>query len=279
MNRFGRSLSSEFRKATATKTWWVLGIVIALYAAMMTATFAFMFSEIAEQLGGGSMPGTENSAHLVYSSVTTFGYVVPLVFGALMATGEIRHRTIGLTFLTEPSRGIVLAGKTVVLLGVGIILGVFGIIGGVGAAAPLLAATDQSTGLDNGDTWLLLTRVLISLSVWAVIGFGMGLLVRGQVFAVVLALVFTQFLEPVLRMGAQFWEWSAEASKYLPGSATDAFVGASVMNDLAAADPEMAGGSEPLSIGVGFAVLAAYAVVTVLAGWWFSWRRDISPSE
>ena len=280
MKRFGRSLSSESRKATATRTWWVLGIVLALYAAMMAATFAFMFSEVAAQFGGGTagLPTEGDSSHLVYSSITTFGYVIPLVVGALMATGEIRHRTLGVTFIAEPRRGIVLGAKTVVLLGMGFVLGIFGVVGGVGAAAPLMLSTDQPTGLESAETWLLLGRVLVSLSVWAVIGFGMGLIVRNQVFAVVIALVFTQFLEPVLRMGAQFWEWSAEVAKFLPGAAADAFVGASIMSGLGA-DPAATTSTEPLTVGFGFVVLAGYAVLTVFAGWWFSWRRDISPTE
>lgn len=290
MNRMMRALSAEFRKVRATKTWWILAIVLALYAAMMSATFAFLFSAIADELAaasvsGGSVPAAPapsaaadaDTANMVYSAATTFGYVVPLVLGALIATGELRHRTLGLTFAIEPKRGIVLAGKTVMLLVVGAVLGAFGVVGAVGAGAPILAATDHPTMLTDGSTWLLFARIIVALAIWAVIGFGVGLLVRNQVFAVVLALVFTQFLEPVLRAGAQFWEWSAQIAKYLPGSATDAFVGASVMNDLSATDPTLPASAAPLSIGVGFAVFTAYAVVTVLAGWWLRWRTDVTP--
>lgn len=291
MNRFARSLSAETRKVTATKLWWILGITIALYAAMMSMTFAFLFSDMFASLGEAAMAGSGSEAAdapvpglpaesdlagMAYASASTFGYVVPLVFGALMATGELRHRTLGLTFAAEPRRGIVLGAKTLVLLGVGLVLGLLGLIGAVAGAAPILALDDRSTGLGSVDTWLLFARILGSLAIWAVVGFGLGLLVRNQVFAIVLALVFTQFLEPVLRTGAQFWEWSAEVAKFLPGAATDAFVGASVMNDLAAADSSAPATADPLGIWAGLAVLIAYGVATIALGWWLRWNRDVT---
>ncbi|WP_449278399.1 ABC transporter permease [Leucobacter sp. GX24907] len=298
MNRFTRSLSSEFRKVTATKIWWILGAVIAAYSAMMALTFAFLFSDMfasineaalasadAETAASASMPALPadvDLAGIVYSTASTFGYVVPLIFGALMATGELRHRTLGLTFAAEPRRGVVLGAKTVVLLGVGFVLGLLGLIGAIAGGAPILAIDGHGAGFDSGETWLLCLRVVTGLAIWAVVGFGLGLLVRNQVFAIVLALVFTQFLEPVLRAGAQFWDWSAEVAKYLPGAATDAFVGASVMSSVSTGDASMpdasAAAESAATLGVwgGLAVLVAYGVVTIALGWWLRWTRDVT---
>lgn len=274
MSRVTRSLSAEWRKVRSTKLWWILAIVLGGYSAMMAAMFAFIFGAMSDAMGGTALPGQE-TANLVYASVSTFGYVIPLLLGALMATGELRHRTIALTFTLEPKRSIVLLSKTVVLLGFGVVLGIAGLLGAIGAGAPVLAATVGDPMLGSGETWLLALRVLAAIGLWAIIGFGVGVLVRNQAFAIVLALVFTQFLEPVLRAGAQFWEWSAQIAKFLPGSATDAFVGASVMNDLSALDPSSPQGAEPLGIWGGLVVLLAYAVVAVAAGWALRWRRDV----
>jgi hypothetical protein len=87
--------------------------------------------------------------------------------------------------------------------------------------------------------------------------------------------VFTQFVEPVLRTGAQFWEWSAQVAKFLPGSATDAFVGASVMTSMSSLDPSLPEGSGALGIWGGLLVMLAYAVIAVAAGWALRWRRDV----
>ena len=276
MSRMGRSLSSEFRKVRSTKLWWILAIVLAAYSAFMGALFAFMFGALGDALDGSgvALPAQE-SANMVYSSVSTFGYVIPLLFGALMATGEIRHHTLGLAFTLEPKRGVVLASKAIVLLGVGLVIGLAGLIGAVGAGAPVLAATGGDPMLGSVESWMLMLRVLAAIALWAIIGFGIGVLVRNQAFAIVLALVFTQFLEPVLRTGAQFWEWSAQVAKFLPGAATDAFVGASVMSSMSALDPSAPETSAGLGIWAGLLVLLAYAVVSLLAGWLLRWRRDV----
>ena len=129
--------------------------------------------------------------------------------------------------------------------------------------------------LGTAETWLLALRALVALGIWAIIGFGVGVLVKNQAFAIVLALVFTQFIEPILRSAAQFWDWSAQIAKYLPGAATDAFVGASVMDNLSTLDPVVPGGADPLGTWAGLLLLLAYAVAAVLAGWALRWRRDV----
>lgn len=275
MSRLARSLSAESRKVRSTKLWWILAIVLSGYSAMMAAMFAFIFGAMSDQMGGAALPA-QDVANMIYASVSTFGYVIPLLLGALMATGELRHRTLGLTFTLEPRRGVVLLSKTIVLLGFGVVLGVAGLAGAVGAGGAVLAATDGDPMLGSGETWLLVLRVLAAIGLWAIIGFGVGVLVRNQAFAIVLALVFTQFLEPVLRTGAQFWEWSAQVAKFLPGAATDAFVGASVMTGMSSLDPSAAEDSGTLGIWGGLLVLIAYAVVAVAAGWALRWRRDVA---
>lgn len=275
MSRFTRSLSAETRKFTATTTWWVLGIVLACYAALMAGTFAFLFSAMVDELGASALGLSDQAvADTVYSTITTFGYVVPLLVGALAATGELRHHTLSLAFIAEPKRSIVLLGKTCVLVGVGALLSVFGLVGGVGTGAAIFAATDADPMLGSAETWALFGRIAAAMAIWTLIGFGVGVLVRSQAFAIVIALVFTQFLEPVLRSAAMFWDWSASVARFLPGSATDTFVGSSAM-DLAAGDAGASSAVEPLPIWAGALVLVAYAVVALLAGWALRWRRDI----
>ncbi|WP_017884337.1 ABC transporter permease [Leucobacter sp. UCD-THU] len=278
-SRMARSLSSEWRKVLSTKMWWILAIVIAAYSAMIASMFAFMFGAMGDALAGAG-PGApelpaQDAANMVYSSVSTFGYVVPLLLGALAATGELRHRTLGLTFTLEPRRGLVLLSKTLVLVVFGVVLGAAGLIGAVGAGAGVTAATGGDPMLGSPESWAVIGRVLAALGIWAIIGFGIGVLVRSQAIAIVIALVFTQFVEPLLRTGAQFWEWSAQVAKFLPGAATDSFVGASVMSSLSSLDPSAPQGSSALGIWAGLAVLVAYAAVSIAAGWALRWRRDV----
>lgn len=275
MSRLLRSLSSEYRKVTATKMWWILALVLAAYSALMAAVFAWIFGIAMEEVTGGSPVDPAHAAAMVYATPATFGYVIPLLLGTILATGELRHRTLGLAFIAEPKRGIVLTAKTLVLLLFGAIVALLGTAAALAAGAALLSQ-GGGPGLDDTSVWAVIARVIVALAVWAVIGFGLGLLVRNQAISIVIALVFTQFLEPMLRTAAMFWEPGASIGRFLPGAATDAFVGASVMSDMASLDASVPSGQvEPLGIWGGLAVLVAYAVVAVVLGWVLRWRRDV----
>ncbi len=107
-------------------------------------------------------------------------------------------------------------------------------------------------------------------TVLVLIGVGVGVLVRNQVGAVVGVLVFTQFLEPVFRAVASFVEGLDQVTRFLPGAAGDALVGASVFTSLPGS-----GAADPLEWWAGGLVLLAYAAVLLLIGHLVSWRRDV----
>ncbi|WP_217135813.1 ABC transporter permease [Leucobacter chinensis] len=274
MNRLTRSLSAEWRKVTATKLWWILALVMLIYAGIMGGVFAgmFAFADNLDTGGAGLGMSPEQMGKLVLSSVSGFCYVIPLLLGAIMATGELRHKILGLSFIAEPKRGIVLTGKVIVLLVVGALLGAAGLIGAGVMAAILLPAGWLTTA-----TALLGLRTLVAIGLWAVIGFGVGLLVRNQAVTIVLMLVFTQFIEPTVRATSMMWEWMASVVKFLPGSASDGFVGASILGGMGVFDSSMSGApSSVLEVAPAFFVLVAYAVVSVLAGWALRWRGDVA---
>lgn len=270
MSRFKRSFSAEYRKVLATKMWWIMALVLFLYTAMMAGTFAALFGAMSDQAGTAA-PG----AKIIYASAASFGYVVPLLFGAIMATTEIRYGVLGLAFIAEPKREIVLFVKLVMLLIVGVALGLAGVLASVGVGAPIYAALGGATELNEIGTWTLIARTVLAIALWAIIGFGLGLLLRSQAVTIVVALIFTQFLEPILRMGAMFWEWSANIARFFPGAATDSFIGASLINDLSAIDPTAPTGSASLTALQGGLVLLALAVITVLIAWVVRWRQDV----
>lgn len=269
MSRFAKSLRAEFRKVLSTKMWWILALVILLYSAMMAGTFGTIFAISTEEMPG-SMMDPEDMGMLVLSSVPSFGYVVPILFGAIMATGELRHKILGLAFIAEPKRHIVLLSKVVVLIVGGIAIAIAGFIGAV-----LAVVWFMPEGWITTETLFLVLRSVAALAIWSIIGFGIGLIVRNQAVTIVLVLVFTQFIEPMLRVGAMFWEWSANVAKFLPGSASDGFVGASILGNMGAIDTQIPGVVTTFGIGAAGLVLLAYAVVTVFGGWLTRWRGDI----
>lgn len=263
---------SEATKVFSTMGWWILAIVLVLYVGSTAAGLAFVFSASAsgDLTGDAPVVPAEGLAPLLYSIGGSIGYVFPLLIGTLMVTTEFRHQTLTPTFLATPKRGMVLWAK----LAAGVVIGaMYGVIAIVSAALPsagVLAGFGLDTELGSGDTWALFARTLLALVLWTLVGIGVGTLVRNQVVAIVLVLAFTQFLEPLLRLAGGFVEWLAEITRFLPGAASDALLGASIYNVMGA------GGGESLEWWHGGIVLLAYALILLLIGHIATWTRDVT---
>lgn len=273
-----RAIGSEFVKVLSTKAWWLLGLILVAYVGLTAAGLAFFLSDLGAELGGMGAGDLDPvvTANLVYSSVTAVGLVIPLLFGALLATSEYRHRTLTPTVVAQPRRGIVLAAKAVVAAVVGALYGVFGLVGSVGLGAPVLLAVGEETALGEPDVLAVLLRTLVATALWSLLGLGLGALLTSQIAAIVIVLVFTQFVEPILRLVANVWEWSASLGRFLPGSATDALVGAGILSSLGALDETIPdSGVDALLWWQGGLVLAALAAALLVAASVTTLRRDV----
>ena len=275
MNTFFSALNAEIGKLLTTRIWWILAIILVVYIAFIAggigSLFGF-FSTSDSQAVQQEAPPTEFLAPILYGSVSTFGYVFPVLLGALAVTSEYRHQMLTPTFLATPKRGIVLAAKSVALLLFGAVYGIIGVIGSFGAGAGALALFGLDTQLGESDTWAMMGRAILALALWAVIGVGLGTLIPNQVAAIVVILAFTQFVEPTLRAVTMFAEWAATVGKFLPGAASDALVGATSFFSISATGSSV----EPLEWWQGGLLLAAIALVLTVVGYFVSWKRDVT---
>ena len=180
---FLRAVSAEFRKILTTRLWWVLALILFGYVGFSAAAIAFFLSLTPEE---AAMPIPDDFlAPLVYSMATAAGYVLPIIFGAMSITSEVRHRTLGTVFLATPNRSVVLAAKAVAGFVVGAVYGVVALLGSVGLGAPVLAATGQETLLDDGDTWLMFGRIVLAMALWGLFGVSLGVLIPSQIGSIV----------------------------------------------------------------------------------------------
>jgi ABC-2 type transport system permease protein len=271
------AIRSEAIKLSTLRMWWVLAIIMFGYVAFTAALLAVIFSAMVDQLASApAAPGaptldTATLPPVIYSVATAIGYVFPLILGVLSSTAEVRYQTLTPTFLASPRRGNVLVGKLVVGAGAGALFGVIGLVGSMGAGAPLLALFDVDPLLGESDTWAMAARIILACALWAIVGVGVGALIPNQIAAIVVVLAFTQFLEPILRLGTSFIEWTAHIGKFLPGAASDALVGSSIFTSLGGAS------SVPtLEWWQGGLVLLGIAAVVTAAGYLTTWRRDIT---
>lgn len=272
---FIAAIRSEFAKIFTVRMWWVLLIVLVVYVAFTAGLLAAVFGGLGDKLATGSnVPLLPDEAlpPIIYSIASSIGYVFPVLFGTLATTTEFRHQTLTPTFLAQPRRGIVLAAKLVALAVMGAMYGVAALVASVGLGATILTATGHSAALDDPEIWALMARVVLAMAIWAVVGVGLGALIPSQVAAIVIVLAFTQFIEPILRLVAMSWEWTAGIGQFLPGAASDALVGASFFSAFGAASAD----AQTLDWWQGGLVMLAMAVVATGIGYFTSWRKDVT---
>jgi hypothetical protein len=266
---------AEFEKILTTRLWWILALVLFGYVALAAGGLGGLFGALSTgklASSSGQTPQFGALAPLLYSFASSVGYVFPVLLGALVTTGEFRHKTLTPTFLANPNRGVVLGAKTVSSLVIGAAYGVIGLLGSVGAGALVLSLLGIDTALSSGDTWALVGRSILAMALWAAIGVGTGVLVPNQTAVIVIVLAFTQFVEPLLRLATSFSDVTKEIGKFLPGSASDALVGASFYSI------STPGGAAAATLDwwQGGLVLAGYAAILTVAGFFATWRKDVT---
>ncbi|MGN8245974.1 ABC transporter permease [Cellulomonas soli] len=270
----GAAVRTEYRKVVTTRLWWILLGAMAVYMAFLAGVMAWAL--VAGNATTTGPDGTEQDLVLtseaivrtVYTIAVSFGYVFPLVVGALSVSSEYRHQTITPTFLAEPRRTVVLLAKVVVGAVLGVLFGLVGTGAAVAAGAGVLGALGEPTMLDLASTWRTLALSVLALAVWSLLGVAFGLVLTNQVAVVVVLLAFTQFVEPVLRFVLAVTSWGGSVAAYLPGAAGEAISGGSFYSET--------GLSELLPWWQGLLVLLGYALVLALIGRWTTFRRDVT---
>jgi hypothetical protein len=274
----GAALRTEFRKVVTTRLWWVLLLAMVPYMAFLAALMAWLLTQDGAMAGGTGMGGQTSGEEVTlaadavvrgaYTIAVSFGYVFPLLIGALSVASEFRHQTITPTLLAEPRRSVVVGAKLVTGTGTGLVFGVVATAGAVAAAATVLVALGEQTFLDQASTWGTLALSALALALWAFIGVGLGAVLPHQVAVVVVVLAFTQFVEPLLRLGLAFTSWGAGLAKFLPGAAGEAVSGGSFYSETGAMDL--------LDPWQGVLVMLAYGLVFAAVGRYTTFRRDIT---
>jgi ABC-2 type transport system permease protein len=248
-----RLVRAEWTKLFTTKVW----IGLLLGACVMVAAFAVFFTAFAGNPEAGIPEvGTPLYEQLALSTAANAN-ILFLILGIIGMTQEYRHRTATPTFLTTPRRGNVVIAKLVAYALAGalfalIVLAVNYITvaihaGALGAAPPL-----------DGENLTTLGRSGLALMIYAVIGVGLGALLRNQVGAIVGGLVYLFVIEPIIRSVPA----TAGAYKWMPGGALEALTATFQ-------------GPEVLEAWQGGLLLIGYGLLAALLGTLLAVRRDV----
>jgi ABC-2 type transport system permease protein len=248
-----RLVRAEWTKLFTTKVW--LGLLLG--ACVMVGGFAALLTGFAGNADSGIPPvGTEGFEEVALSQATN-ATVLALILGIIGMTQEYRHRTATPTFLAEPRRWRVVVAKLIAyaiaavpfaVVAVAVNLLVVSIYAGARGAAPSLTGHNAEVLFTSG----------LALVIYALIGVGIGALLRNQVGAIVGALVYLFVVEPVIRSIPA----TSGAYKWMPGGGLEAMTATFQGPDL-------------LGAWEGGLLLVGYGLLAALLGTLFAVRRDV----
>ncbi len=240
-----KAFAAEFRKLVSTRGTY--GLALGALAIVAVATPSIVGDASLDQL---AKPLHEQQ--VLFPVMFTRLFV--LVLGIRAVTDEFRYGTAIPSFLAIPARHRVVAAKVLVTAGAGLLVTV--------AAEGIMLALTYGLSQGRGVTPAFGAADVTALAgaagagaLWAAIGVGIGSVVRHQLAAVLVPVVWVMFVEDNL-VAAQ---WPRLAS-YLPAESG---------MDLALA-------STWRTLWTSAAILAAYAVAFWAAGTALTDRRDIT---
>ena len=244
-------LASELLKLRTTRTsWWVALLSLGLVALTVIG-----------QLAGGEV-SSESDLRSVLSNSLVAGLMM-IVLGVVGSAGEYRHGTITSTFLVTPSRRRVLIAKALAYGALGLLVALIASVLALAITVPWLSGRGDSLsslGLGTAEIAGIVAGCAAYTSIAAMLGVGVGALLRSQVAAVVAVLGFLFVLDPVLAALIDgYGRFGLSGLAVALGGGTGEDAGFSVLSPLLAA-----------------LVFGAYAAIAVAAASLITERRDVS---
>jgi ABC-type transport system involved in multi-copper enzyme maturation permease subunit len=224
-------------------------------AAVIGVGMSLILGNIVEDDPYDHLPFTIGNTFLVSSWLTTLFAVVA---GTLLFTSEVQHGTLAGALTARPSKSIIVSAKVSVAAALGFAMGAIGIAAGLAGGVASRMDTGDMSGAVSGTAWAL---VLTTLA--AVLGLGVGLLVRHSAGAVTTVLVWALAVETLVRGFVP-----ATVSRLLPFTAAHGLLGTR-----SAADTPETLAAAFSNVG-NAAVIGCWAAVTVAIGTALLMRQD-----
>lgn len=227
-------------------------LLVAMISAAVAISVAAVAGAVLAADGASALESTQGVRGVL--SVTGTGALLVLLVGVMISAGEYRHGTAADTFLSTPRRHLVVIAKLATGAGLGIAAGAVVAVVCVGVASLLYSFEGATFPLDDAEVWLTVAGTLAYTTLFAVLGVGLGSLVRNQTFAVAVALAWFAVVEHTLV------NLVPVIGRWLPAAAGQAIV-----------RTPLEGLLSPL---VGTAVLVAYSAAIATAGARVAAMRD-----
>ena len=242
-----RLIRAELVKLSTTRLFLWLGLLIVALSGFVTTITVLSTDK-------SSLATLDQQRSLVQFAAV--GAIIALIVGIVQSSGEYAHGTIAHTFLVSPVRPRVMAAKLIAGAIVGVLVAGFAELVTWAIAAAWISGKSVPFLLDSRpilDTYL---GILGAGALAAVLGVGLGAVLRRQTAAIVIALVWLLVGEPVLSI--------AGVQEYAPGHAIAAVAVAGERS------------SELLGLWPGLLVALVYGIVFAAAGAVAMERTDVS---
>ena len=210
------ALASEWTKLRSLRSNWAILVGTAAIGIVLAWVLAVFVK-------------TDVDTDEVFTVANTFIFstwlsaVLAIVTGTLMFTSEVQHGTLAAAITAQPARWVTVAAKSAVVAVFGLAMGVVGMTAGLSGAV--------LGGLDAGDTSDMTATAgwgLMLTTVAAILGLGIGMIVRHSSAAISMTLVWAFVLENLFRAFAP-----PTITRFLPFSAANG-----LLNIQPTADPE-----------------------------------------
>jgi ABC-type transport system involved in multi-copper enzyme maturation permease subunit len=216
---------------------------------------------------------TEHAAN-IFTSGQFIGLMLVAIIGVLVVTNEFQHQTATATFLATPQRTKVISAKFVaaILLAVGYWL--LSTVFAVGIGTLNFSLGGYGIPLQDPTVLRAIAMNLLAYSVWAMLGVGLGVLIRGQLGATITAAAMYLISVPaallVFAALAQLIDHEAVWNFIVavPGVASAVMV--------ASEPPQYGPEQSDIQWWMGALVLIGYGAVAGVIGTLITRRRDIS---
>ena len=242
-----RLVRAELVKLSTTRLFLWLGLLIVALSGFVTTITILSTDEL-------SLATLDQQRSL--AQFAAVGAIIALIVGIVLAAGEYAHGTIAHTFLVSPVRPRVVAAKLIAGAIVGVLVTGFAELVTWTIAAAWISGRSVPFLLDSRpvlDTYL---GILGAGALAAVLGVGLGAVLRRQTAAIVIALIWLLVGEPVLSI--------AGIQEYAPGHA---FAAVAVAGERS---------SELLGLWPGLLVALVYGMAFAAAGAVAMERTDVS---
>ena len=246
---FGDALRSEFTKIKSTRsTYWTMLALIVVSVGIGALACAGTASH-PQGVSPTNFDATQQSLAGLY-----VGQLVIAALGALTITSEYSTGMIRTSLSVQPRRGVVFAAKAVVFAAVTLVIGLITSFASFFVGQAILSSHHLSATLGEPNVLRAVIGGALFLTACGMLAYGLGAVLRHTAAAITAAIGLLFVLTVLVQFLPQSWQNNVDT--WMP-----ALAGSQIWVSKAAG-----AGAHQFPAWGGFAVLAGYAAVAIIAG-------------